>query len=98
MEVSMPFLTALLLALSVTPPVPISRAEPQYTELARDAAFEGVVAVQVIVDQAGEVRDPKIAKRVGLGLDEEARAPALEWKFRPARRTASRPRFSHKSK
>jgi TonB family protein len=68
----------------VTPPVPTYRLEPQITELARDAGFQGTVTVQVVVGLDGTVEDPKVAKRVGMGLDEEAMANARQWKFRPA--------------
>src|ERR1022692_671615 len=68
----------------VTPPTPISRMEPQFTELGRDARFVGPVLVQIVVNADGEVTDPHVTKKVGMGLDEEAIAAALQWKFRPA--------------
>jgi TonB family protein len=68
----------------LTPPAPISRAEPQFTELARDAGFQGDVLVQVVVNADGDVTDPNVAKKVGMGLDEEAIAAARQWKFKAA--------------
>jgi TonB family protein len=68
----------------VTPPVPLSRVEPQFTELGRDAGFQGDVVVQIVVNAEGEVTEPRVPKKVGMGLDEEAIASVQQWKFRPA--------------
>jgi TonB family protein len=67
----------------VTPPVPITRVEPEFTELARDAGYQGTVLMQLIVDPEGQVKDPRVVKPVGLGLDEEALKAVQQWKFRP---------------
>jgi TonB family protein len=40
--------------------------------------------VQIVVNADGDVTDPTVAKKVGMGLDEEAIAAARQWKFRPA--------------
>jgi TonB family protein len=68
----------------VTPPVPISRVEPKFTELARDAEFQGPVLVQIVVNAEGQATDAHVNKKVGMGLDEEAIASVLQWKFQPA--------------
>ena len=68
----------------VTQPMPTSRVEPQFTELARDAEFQGPVLVQIVVNAEGQVTDPRVIKRVGMGLDEEAIAAVLQWSFKPA--------------
>jgi hypothetical protein len=52
----------------VTPPVPISRFEPEFTELAREAGFQGTVLVKLVVDAEGRVTDPQVVKKVGFGL------------------------------
>jgi TonB family protein len=67
----------------VTPPVPIYRVEPQFSELGRDAGFQGTVLIKVVVDAEGQVQDPRVIKAVGLGLDETAMAAVQQWKFKP---------------
>ena len=67
----------------VAPPQLTYRVEPEFTELARDAGFQGTVHVDLIVDAEGRVKDPHVAKKVGLGLDEQALAAVETWKFRP---------------
>jgi periplasmic protein TonB len=74
----------------VSPPVPLYRPDPEYSDEARKAKLQGVVVVEVIVDEHGRVRDPKILQSLGLGLDEEAVKSVLTWKFKPAMR-AGRP-------
>ena len=48
------------------------QAKVRYPEIARKARVEGRVIVQFIVDKNGSVRDAKILRGVGAGLDEEA--------------------------
>ncbi|MYJ55290.1 MAG: TonB family protein, partial [Rhodothermaceae bacterium] len=62
------------------------QAKVTYPEIARKANVEGRVIVQFIVDKNGSVRDAKILRRVGAGLDEEAsRVIMEEAKFIPGR-------------
>jgi TonB family protein len=67
----------------VTPPVPIYRVEPEFTEAARKAKYQGTVLVQIVVDADGHVKDPRVVKAVGLGLDEKALEAVKQWKFKP---------------
>jgi TonB family protein len=67
----------------VTPPVPIYRVEPEFTEAARKAKYQGTVLVQIVVDAEGHVKDPRVVKAVGLGLDEKALEAVKQWKFKP---------------
>jgi len=67
----------------VTPPVPIFKVEPEFTEAARKAKYQGTVMVSIVVDAEGRVKDPRIVKAVGLGLDEKALEAVKQWKFKP---------------
>ena len=67
----------------VSPPVPIYKVEPEFTEAARKAKYQGVVLVQIVVDADGHVKDPRVVKAVGLGLDEKALEAVRQWKFKP---------------
>ena len=71
---------------SVTPPVPIYKPDPQYSEEARQAKIEGSVTLIITIDTHGDVTDCRVTKGLGKGLDEEAVKTVLTWKFKPALR------------
>jgi protein TonB len=57
---------------------------PKYTMQARQAEIEGVVRVQVTVDESGHVISARILSGLGYGLDESALAAAKATIFEPA--------------
>jgi protein TonB len=67
----------------VTAPVPIHRVEPEYSEEARKAHAMGSVLVMVEVGPDGRVHNARVARSIGLGLDEKAMEAVLAWRFRP---------------
>ena len=54
-----------------------------YPEMARRAGIEGRVTVQFIVNENGDVEDPRIIRGIGGGCDEAALAAVSEAKFEP---------------
>ena len=66
------------------PPRLIYKVEPEFSEEARKAKFQGTVTLSIEVDAAGKVRNPHIVQSLGLGLDEKAIEAVLLWKFQPA--------------
>lgn len=68
---------------SVTPPVPVRRPEPEYTEEARLAMLQGTVVVQVVIGIDGLAHDARIMRELGLGLDENALEAISQWQFKP---------------
>jgi len=60
--------------------------DPPYSEEARKAKFSGTVVVQIVVDAAGTVRDARVVKPLGLGLDEKAIEAIRTWRFKPSLR------------
>ena len=70
----------------VTPPVVITRVDPEFSEEARKAKFSGTVRLEVIVDTEGRVRGIRVVKSVGMGLDEKAVEAVSRWKFKPGTR------------
>jgi len=68
----------------VSAPVPIFNPEPEYSEEARKAKYQGTVVLQIVVDEEGMARDLKIISPLGLGLDEKAMEAVQQWRFRPA--------------
>lgn len=68
----------------VTPPKLIYMAEANYTPEAKAAKLEGIVMVQLIVDQKGLPVNVHVTKGVGIGLDEKAVEAVKKYKFKPA--------------
>ena len=71
---------------NVSPPVKIHSPQPHYTEEARMARVQGIVILQTIVDEQGDVRQIKVLKDLPLGLTESAIETVKTWKFEPAKR------------
>ncbi len=67
----------------VSMPVPIYKVDPEYSEMARRAKMSGTVLVTCIVDVDGKPRDLRVARGMGLGLDEKALEAVGQWVFRP---------------
>jgi TonB family protein len=65
-------------------PVPVHRVEPEYSDEARKARFQGIVVLRVEIDASGRTRRAEVVRPLGLGLDEQALAAAARWRFRPA--------------
>lgn len=57
--------------------------EIKYPEMARRAGIEGRVYVQFIVNEKGEVEDPRVIRGIGGGADEEALRAVRKAKFKP---------------
>ncbi len=67
----------------VKAPVVIDRAEPKYTESARNARVSGIVVVEAIIGKDGRVQDVKVVKGLPMGLSAEAEAAVRRWRFKP---------------
>jgi len=67
----------------VTPPSPVHKLEPQYSDEARAAKLQGTVVVQVVIGTDGMVHDAQVVRAVGLGLDENAIEAIHQWQFKP---------------
>ena len=68
----------------VTYPVPIVTPEAEFSDEARRQKYQGVVMVSVIVDAQGNPQNPRIVRRLGMGLDEKALQAVLGYRFKPA--------------
>jgi len=55
----------------------------EYPEMARKAGIEGRVIVQFVVDEKGNVVNPKVVRGIGGGCDKEALRVVKQAKFRP---------------
>jgi protein TonB len=67
----------------MTSPVAIYKPEPQYSEQARAAKWQGAVLVSVVIDATGTPTNIKVVRPLGLGLDEQAIEAVHQWKFQP---------------
>ncbi len=68
----------------VTYPSCISYPNPEYSEQASRAGYEGIVILRVIVTPEGLARNIQVVKRLGMGLDEKAVEAVSKWRFKPA--------------
>lgn len=68
----------------VSAPEVIHSVEPEFTEEARKASFQGTVAIQLIVDPQGNPQDVRVVRHLGMGLDQKAMEAVRQYKFRPA--------------
>lgn len=67
----------------VTAPALLYKVEPEYSEEARKAKYQGTVILYVEVAPDGKAVNPKVIRSLGLGLDEKAIEAVRKWKFRP---------------
>jgi len=70
----------------VSAPRPIYDPDPDYSEEARKAHWQGAVVLSIVVGPDGKVHDARVARSLGLGLDEKALDAVRKWKFEPARK------------
>lgn len=67
----------------VSAPVVLVKVEPEYSEEARKAKWQGTVVLSVVVDEKGYPRDLKVLRSLGLGLDQKAIEAVEKWRFKP---------------
>jgi len=68
----------------VSPPRALDTPDPEYSEEARKAKYQGTCVLWLIVGPDGKPRDVKVARALGMGLDEKAIEAVRNWKFAPA--------------
>lgn len=62
------------------------KVEPEYSEEARKAKYQGTVVLQVEVHEDGKAHNIRVVRSLGLGLDEKAVQAVEQWKFVPGRK------------
>jgi TonB family protein len=70
----------------VTPPRVIYQTDPEFSEEARKAKFQGNCVLGLIVDANGRPIDIRVLNALGMGLDEKAIESVKNWKFEPGKR------------
>lgn len=69
-----------------TAPRVLYRVEPEFSEEARKAKYQGTVILTIEVGEDGTPKNLQIVHSLGLGLDEKAIEAVSRWKFKPASR------------
>lgn len=65
-------------------PICLYCPDPQYSEEARKAKYQGTVVLNVVVTSDGRATNISVIKGPGLGLEEKAMEAVRGWKFKPA--------------
>ncbi len=68
----------------VSAPRALQTPDPEYSEEARKAKYQGTCVLWLIVDPDGKPRDIKVARALGMGLDQKAIEAVRNWRFSPA--------------
>lgn len=68
----------------VTQPRPIYDPDPDYSEAARKAKYQGSVVLWLVVGADGLPHHIRVQRSLGMGLDEKAVAAVSTWRFQPA--------------
>jgi TonB family protein len=68
----------------VSAPKPLYAPDPEYSEEARKAKYQGTCVLWLVVGPDGRPRDIRVSRTLGLGLDEKAIEAVKQWKFEPA--------------
>ena len=68
----------------VTAPRAIYSPDPEYSDEARKAKYQGIVTLWAIIGPDGRPKSLQIAHSLGMGLDEKALEAVRNWRFEPA--------------
>ena len=70
----------------VTAPRPIYAPDPDFSEEARKAKYQGTVVLWLVVGADGRAHDIRVQRSLGMGLDEKAIEAIAQWRFEPGRK------------
>jgi periplasmic protein TonB len=70
----------------VSAPELVFAPNPEYTEKARQAKYQGVCGIALIIDPQGNPTRVLVVRRLGMGLDEKAVEAVKGYRFKPAMR------------
>jgi periplasmic protein TonB len=68
----------------VSAPRVLFAPDPEYSEEARKAKYQGTVVLWVAIGPDGRPRDIRVQRSLGMGLDEKALEAVKTWRFDPA--------------
>jgi len=58
--------------------------DPEYSQEARQAKYQGTVVLWVVIGPDGLAHDVRVSRSLGMGLDEKAVDAVRKWRFQPA--------------
>ncbi len=70
----------------VSAPRVVYSPDPEYSDEARKAKYQGTVVLWLIVGPDGKPRDVRVARSLGMGLDQKAIDAVRRWLFEPAKK------------
>ncbi len=70
----------------VSAPLVVFQVDPEFSEEARKAKYQGTVTLSAVVGPDGRAHDIKVLRSLGLGLDEKAIEALKQWKFEPGKK------------
>jgi periplasmic protein TonB len=70
----------------VTPPRPIYSPDPEFSEEARKAKYQGTCTLMIVVATDGRPINIRVVNSLGMGLDEKAIETVRTWRFEPGQK------------
>jgi len=70
----------------VSAPKLVFAPDPQYSEKARQAKYQGVCVISLMVDAQGKPKRVQVVRHLGMGLDKKAVEAVKRYRFEPAMR------------
>jgi periplasmic protein TonB len=70
----------------VSAPKVLYDPDPEYSEEARKAKYQGTVVLWLVVSPDGHPQQIKVQRSLGMGLDEKAVEAVRQWRFEPAKK------------
>jgi len=64
-------------------PQSVYTPEPEFSEQARKARYQGTTILNVVVDKDGNTSRIRLVRPLGMGLDENAMEALKTWRFKP---------------
>ncbi len=69
----------------VSAPELVFAPDPEFSDEARRAKFQGACVVALVVDAKGNAQQVRVIRHLGMGLDQKAVDAVKQYKFKPAR-------------
>jgi TonB family protein len=65
----------------VTAPSVLTKIEPEYSDQALAAKWQGTVIMRTVIDEQGSATDIHVIRSLGMGLDKKAVECLQQWRF-----------------
>lgn len=75
--------------IGVSAPIAKFTPEPDFSEEARKAKYQGVVVLAAIIGSDGKPRNIRVVRSLGMGLDEKAVERVRTWLFEPGKKNGT---------